>query len=61
MLKTLNSKAIELNKESVQTLKGFKKGNISTEDFIEQYKAKRREYHKFNTCKDTMMTAQVDF
>lgn len=61
MLKTLNTKTIELNKDSHQTLKDFKKNNMSTEDFIEQYKTKRREYHKYNACKDTLMTAQIEF
>ena len=57
MRKLVNTKAIELNKESQLVLKDFKKKNLTTEQFVEQYKHKRREYHKYLMCKETIATA----
>ena len=59
MRKLVNAKSIELNKESHQILKDFKKKNLTTEQFIEQYKLKRREFHRYNMTKETISAANI--
>ena len=49
LVKTIQKKGTDLNKESVALQKEFKKGKLSNDDykeFIEAYGLKRREYHQ---------------
>jgi hypothetical protein len=45
LVKVLQAKAIQINKDSQKCQKEFKKGEITKKDFQERYGLMRREWH----------------